>query len=340
MISATEVVVDLNFAKTQMKNVKITTEIALVIIFLGISIVRIIGCGGRETIEAQKYVELGDKLYEQGYFSDASVMYWNAIKSEHSQPKNLISAHLKLATIYFHLNHWNSDAKVLLRSILEIDPNNSQAHLLLGVILKDEGSQKEAAKEYLQALEFAPKDAKAHYRLGVLYHGEQLYDDAINEYKLAIENDPKFVPARFEIAPFGLQARLMLARLYVTKQRHDEAIAYLEQTVAAAPDYREAKEELIRLLDLKAQALARGGNVRDYTGSLKIYERIIQIDPKQSEAWVKMGEIYAHWLVKPKKALEAFRKAYELDPTDSEVLLYLKELQLSVDSNSMNSIPE
>jgi len=321
-----------------MKYIKNISEVILVIIFLGISIVRIIGCGGGETIKEQKYIELGDKLYEQGYFADASVMYWNAIKSDakvRSQSQNVISARLKLANIYFHLNNWNNDAKVLLRSILEMDPNNSPAHLLLGVILNGEGSRKEAEEEYLQVLEFDPKDASAHYRLGVLYHGEQLYDGAINEYKLAIENDPELVPVRFEIAPFGVQARLLLARLYVTRQRYDEAIVYLEQAVTAAPDYREAKEELIRLLDRKAQALARDG---DYTGSLKIYEQIVELDPKQSDAWVEIGKIYAESLVKPSKALEAFRKAYELDPAHPDVIPYLKALQLQTAKDSESSI--
>ena len=310
-----------------MRNIKNITEVALVIIFLGISILRLIGCGRQETIEEQEYIELGDKLYEQGNFADASVMYWKAIKSDDGQAENTLSARFKLATIYFHLNHWNDDAKVLLKSILEINPENAPAHLLLGIILNGEGAQKEAAEEYLQALASDPKNAKARYRLGVLYHGMRLYDDAINQYKLAIENDPKFFPDRFEIAPVGLQARLMLARLHITKQLNDEAIAYLEQAVAADPNYLEAKEELIRQLDLKAQTLARSGNVRDYTGSLKIYERIVELDPEQSDAWVEIGKIYAHWLVKPQKALGAFRKAYELDPTHPDVLLYLKSLE-------------
>jgi len=315
-----------------MKNVKNITEVTLVIIFLSISIIRIIGCSGRETIEEQNYIELGDELFEQGNFADASLMYWQAIKLSDGQTESTISARFRLATIYFHLNHWNDDAKVMLKSILEIAPEDSQARILLGIILNGEGAQKEAVKEYLQALESDPKNAKAHYRLGVLYHGMQLYDDAINEYKLAIENDPKFVPDRFEVAPVGLQARLMLARLYIAKQLYNEAIAYLEQAVAVDPNYLDAKEELIRQLDMKAQTVARSihGNRQavsmrvNYTGALKIYERIVELDPEQSDAWVEIGKIYAHWLVKPEKAMEAFRKAYELDPTHPDVLLYLK----------------
>jgi len=312
-----------------MQKISIITETVLMIIFVSLSLIRVVGCGNREAdadksdMTVSDYLQQGNNLYEDGDFAMASVMFWNALKKD----PNLVEPRIKLANIYFYQNNWNDDAMVQLDTVVKLEPNNAEAHFLRGKIFRNDGWPDKAAKEYLLALEVKPQNPGFRYHLGALYHANQLYEEAINEYKLAIDYDKSLTKQRFEPAPYGLQARFMLARLYKQNQRVDEAIDELEKVIAIDENYQEAKNDLVDLLDLKAQSVSRGGDARDFSWALELYERIVQLDPRHVDAWVEIGKIKYYWLNKPKEALEAFRKASQLDPTHPDVILHMKSLQ-------------
>lgn len=313
------------------KNIHIITEAILIIAFLSVSFIRGIGCSNQNARTEKRdkmvaeYIQQGDAFYNNGDWASAAVMYWKALKQE--KEPILVEPHIKLAAIYFHQNQWPEDAMVQLNTALELDPRNVEAYLLCGVIWRSSGLPEKADQEYLRALEIEPHNAAVHYYLGAMYHARQMYDEAINEYKSAIAYDTETVPPPFESMPYGIQARFMLGRLYKQTGRIDEAIEELEQVVAAGETYQDVKSELVALLELKAQSLERGGDVQNYTSALRIYERIIQLEPDYIDAWMQIGKIKWHWLNKPKEALKAFQKAYELDPTYFDVILHLKGLQ-------------
>ncbi len=324
------------------KNIHIITEAILIIAFLSVGFIRGIGCSNqnaramnevnrrsgfsekRDEMIAE-YIQQGDAFYNEGDWASAAMMYWKVLKQE--KKPALVEPHIKLAAIYFYRNQWPEDAMVQLNTALELDPRNVEAYLLRGIIFRSVGLPEKAEQEYLRALEIEPHNAAVHYYLGAMYHARQIYDEAIYEYKLAIGYDTEMVPPPFESMPYGIQARFMLGRLYKQTGRIDEAIEELEQVVAAGETYQDVKSELVALLDLKAQSVERGGNVRDYTGALRIYERIIQLEPDYIDAWIEIGKIKAYWLNNPKEGLKAFQKAYEIDPTHFDVILHLKGLQ-------------
>ena len=312
-----------------MKKFSIMTETVLIIIFLSLGLIRVVGCGSREAsadksdMTVSDYLQQGNKLYEKGDFATASLMYWNALKKNAS----LVEPRIKLANIYFYRNNWNDDAMVQLDTAVQLEPNNAEAHFLRGKIFRNDGFPEKAIKDYLSALEVEPQNPGIHYHLGALYHANQLYEEAINEYKLAIAYDTNLTKPDFEPAPYGLQARFMLARLYKQTQRIDEAIDELEKVIAIDDTYQDAKTDLVDLLDLKAQSLERGGDTRDYFSALELYEQIVQLDPEYVDAWVEIGKIKYYWLNKPKEALEAFQKAAQLDPTHPDVILHLTSLK-------------
>jgi len=311
-----------------MKKIQVVTEVVLIIIFLSFSLIRVVGCSNQANADKSEttvsdYLQQGNNLYEAGDFATASLMYWNALKRN----ANLVEPRINLANIYFYQNNWNDDAMAQLDRVVELEPNNAEAHFLRGKIFRNDGLPEEAVKEYLLALAVDPKNPGFRYHLGALYHANQLYDEAINEYKLAIAYDTNLTRPDFETAPYGLQARFMLARLYKQNQRINEAINELEKVMAIDVTYQDAKTDLVDLLDLKAQSLERDGDTRDYFSALELYERIVQLEPEHSDAWVEIGKIKYYWLNKPKEALEAFRIASELDPTHPDVILHMKSLE-------------
>ena len=106
----------------------------------------------------------------------------------------------------------------------------------------------------------------------------------------------------------------------------DKGLAILEEVVTRAPDFTEAKQELIGLLYGRAGILRRGGEERAYDDALDVYQKIVTLDPTEVDAYLWIGQIYNSFLQDPESALEAYRKAYALEP-DSMTLTEIKNLE-------------
>ena len=256
-----------------------------------------------------------------------------------------LHAHLRVSEIYFHSN-WVADAEIHLKRAAAIDPDHPAVHLLRGKLLRDTGEQAQAVQEFLAVIAKDPTYAEAYYLLGVLYQGTKQFDEAQAHYQKAIENDPDLVDVPFESMPFGLQARLQLSRTYRNIQQmyqfidreltaeeqaqlvglEDKGLETLEEVVEHAPNFTEAKEELIGLLYGRAGTLRRGGEERAYDEALDVYQKIVTLDPTEVDAYLWIGQIYNSFLQDPESALEAYRKAYALEP-DSMTLTEIKTLE-------------
>lgn len=312
-----------------MKSKILTFEVLMVAIFLAVSLIRLSGImsGWQKeslTKSAYEYLQRGNKFFEQRKFNEAAVEYWNGLRKD---PK-IAEAHIKLAYIYHYSYSWNEDAYAKLYEAQKLEPNNPKIYLLLGKLYSLDGKAKEALEAYQKAIELEPKNAEAYYYIGTVYQSEQMNDEAETAFKRAIAHDITDRPSIFETVSFGLQARLQLARLYNQSGRLDEAIEELEKAVALDKDYEDAKSELIERLFKKAEVVVRGDPAsRPYHLALDVYKRIVEIDPKQVEAWMEMGRIYDGYLGDLKNALNAFEKAYDIDPQNLEALAIIEDIK-------------
>ena len=302
------------------------------------------------TSQVDTFIEQGDAYFAKQDLAKALFAYWQGVQAIEADPSNVdhasrLHVHLRVSEIYFHSN-WVADAEIHLNRAAAIDPSHPAAHLLRGKLLRDTGEQAQAVKEFLAVIAADPTYTEAHYLLGVLYQGAKQFKEAIAHYEKAIENDPNLTEVPFELAPIGLQARLQLSRTYRNIQQtyqfidrelsaeeqaqlvglEDKGIELLEEVVAHAPNFTEAKEELIGLLYGQAGALRRGGEERAYDEALDVYEKIVTLDPTEVDAFLWIGQIYNSFLQDPESALEAYRKAYELEP-DSMTLTEIKTLE-------------
>ena len=295
-------------------------------------------------------IKQGDDYFAKQDLAKALFAYWEGIQAIETDTRNVnhasrLHAHLRVSEIYFHSN-WIADAEIHLERAAAIDPDHPAIHLLRGKLLRDTGEQAQAVQEFLAVIAADPTYAEAHYLLGVLYQGTRQFEEATAHYKKAIENDPDLIDVPFELAPIGLQARLQLSRTYrnilqayqfidreLTAEEQaqlagleDKGIEILEEVAAHAPDFIEAKEELIGLLYGRAGALRRGGEERAYDDALDVYQKIVTLDPTEVDAYLWIGQIYHSFLQDPESALEAYRKAYALEP-DSMTLTEIKNLE-------------
>ena len=310
------------------------------------------------------FIEKADALFEKQDLADAALFYWQALRAletggddqrllingtSESGAEMRLHANLRISEIYSH-SSWLKDAKARLEHAARIAPEHSGVRLLRGKLFRDEGLLSEATAEFLAVLKQDPHHAEAHYLLGILYQGSKQYKPAAESYSSAIENDPELREISSEKAPIGILARLQLSRTYAKMLQdyrfldrefteadlaavtrfESEAIRLLEEAYEKYPEMNEVVDDLIRLLFARASALEREDfETRQYADALRVYERIVALDPQEVRALERMGEIYASFLGDKAAALEMYRKVYEIEPHPT-VLANVKSLEEDV----------
>lgn len=198
---------------------------------------------------------------------------------------------LQLALQHHQANHLQ-EAEQIYRQILEVEPNNSDALHLLGVIayqvknydvavdlisqaiqindtapnfynslgnaLSDQGKLEEALACYRQVLALDPNFAEAYRNLGVVFKNQGLLDEALEHYQRAIDLQPDLVDAHISLGVVFLEQGLLT-----------KAIESCEQALVLNPD---AVEPLNNL----ANALKEGGRIGE---AIEHYRAILKNHP-------------------------------------------------------------
>lgn len=80
----------------------------------------------------------------------------------------------------------------LYQQIITTDPENSDAHHLLGVIAQQQGESEQALRHYQRACQLRPDIPRYHYNLACLYQALTRYHDAISSYQATLAQDQNF----------------------------------------------------------------------------------------------------------------------------------------------------
>lgn len=148
------------------------------------------------------------------------------------QPDNADAA-LNLGIIAYREKRL-SDAEKLLLDAVHHAPENAQAWLILGVVRQDEGRLDGSLAALAQAVFFDPKNARAHHYLGVTIGRKGWYSGAEDELRKAIELQPDYAEAHFNLAVFYLQRTPPAVEL--ARRHYQKAL-----DLGAAPDPQVAK---------------------------------------------------------------------------------------------------
>ncbi|PIR25542.1 MAG: hypothetical protein COX62_05595 [Deltaproteobacteria bacterium CG_4_10_14_0_2_um_filter_43_8] len=121
----------------------------------------------------------------------------------------------------------------------------------------------------------------------------------------------------------GLQnAQVFLAQLYIGNQQYRQAVSLLEGILAEDP----TREEVYPLLAHQYVAL---GETKQ---AIKTMEKLLQQQPESVLAHLYIASVYERELKDYTKALEAYEKAYQLDPENTNILHTMARLYLSVEN--------
>lgn len=157
-----------------------------------------------------------------------------------------------LGKLYLQQGKYDSSITAL-KSALEIDRTDADAHYLLGVVYQKQNDHTGALSEFTEALRFDPsftesyqglaasygalgKQAEATYAQGMVAFTQGKNADAAAKLEAATQQSPDLMPAY-----------LGLGLVYESLGKRDQAIAALQKYLAAKPDDLSAKQVLDEL---------------------------------------------------------------------------------------------
>jgi tetratricopeptide (TPR) repeat protein len=221
-------------------------------------------------------------------------------------------------------------AESLCQEILEIQPQNFNALLMLGVIFHESGDYDLAITYTERSLEAYEASAVAHYNLGISYQKKGQPDKAISYYQRALALDSSLVSACYNLGSIfqekGLSGEALMyyqraleldpgladavnniGIIFQAKGRPEEAITYYQRAIELDPNLADAYYNLGKVLQEK-------GEVDDAAAK---YEKALQLQPGSAEACNNLG-LCLQEKRQFDEALVHFRKAADLDPGFAE----------------------
>jgi tetratricopeptide (TPR) repeat protein len=223
----------------------------------------------------------------------------------------------------------------LLHDLLKDDPQNGDAHLLLGSLLMEANQANESLKELQIAAQLKPGSSEAENALGEAYNkfGDVASARRAFEKAVALKPDDGIAQMNFgqALAATGdgekaashldkaiqllgasddaADACYMRAKLFAALNEPENAAAQLEKAVSLRPAFAEAWSDL---------GQARSA-MEDDAGALSALERAVAENPKD---WVAQYRLGAQHLRQgnPHQAVQHLQTARQLSPDDQSVL--------------------
>ena len=218
------------------------------------------------------------------------------------------------------------DSVIANQKVLEISPNDAEAHSNLGNTLKELGRLEDAETSYSKAIAIKPDFAEAHSNLGITLQELGKLDEAEASCRKAIAIKPDYAEAHSNL---GLTLQ-ELGRLEDAEKSYKKAIAIKPENAQAHGNLGVTLKELGRLEDAEtsykkaiaikpeyAQAHSNLGLTLQELGRLEeaeaSYNKAISIKPAYAEAHSNLGATL-HELGKLEETEASYRKAISLKP--------------------------
>jgi tetratricopeptide (TPR) repeat protein len=248
-----------------------------------------------------------------------------------------------LAELYFRTGR-SRDAEIEARELLKTDPNNIDAHKLLGrIYLRQLGEQQNAPSssspsgnaldlaiaEFEKIVALQPKSVEDHMVLGSLYTVKHQQAKAEEQYKIAQSIEPESEEVVLNLARVYVESGdIERAAKLIQAVPEGDRTARMEFTLGAAYDQLKRPKDAIaaykRAVDLEpgdvpsmnalGQALLSDNQ---FDAAMKEYKDIAAADPQDAGALVKIAEIQRRQ-GKYEDALATIRQARKKDPENLE----------------------
>jgi tetratricopeptide (TPR) repeat protein len=231
-----------------------------------------------------------EKLAALGYLGAGSERAGE--KSARADPKDVIEVFNRLRRANSAVRDRRFDeALLILHAVLEADPRNAFAQLVLGSAYMGMGNNAKAVEQYKRYVSLVPTSAYAHQWMAICHLRMGDPSAALREADAALALDPRFS-----------DARVLKGGVLASRGAYDDAVRELRAAVDTDP----AKPPL--RLDL-AKVLAEAGRVAEARTE---YSKLLEIQADYAPALVGLGALQAR-AGALEDASAAFRRAIELD---------------------------
>jgi len=160
------------------------------------------------------------------------------------------------------------EALGLIRRAIAASPGNAGYHCDLASFLQTGGRSDDAITVFQRAIALAPDFAEAHYNLAIAWKSKGDLDNAMACNQRAVALKPAFV-----------EAHNNLGIIWKEKGQYDRAIACYRTAVELRPDYAEAHINL-------GVALRDTGQVDE---AIACYQRVLALRPGNADAYNNLG---------------------------------------------------
>ena len=222
------------------------------------------------------------------------------------------------------------DSVIANKKVLEISPNDAEAHSNMGITLKALGRLEDAETSHKKAIAINPEYAEAHSNLGNTLQEIGRLQDAETSYKKAIAIKPDLVEAYSNL---GMTLH-KLGRFLDAETSYKKAIAIKLDYAEAHNNLGATLQELARLKDAEtsykkaiaikpdyAEAHSNLGNALKSLGRLQdaeiSHKKAISINPEYAEAYSNMGNTLQE-LGRLQDAETSYKKAIAIKPDLAE----------------------
>jgi tetratricopeptide (TPR) repeat protein len=209
-----------------------------------------------------------------------------------------------------------ANAITALRRQVAVNPGNADAHRRLGDSYVRQGKPMEAQAEFTVAQLVDPRNVLASLGLAQLHLNSGSYADAARAARAAIALDPAQQQAHYVLATAS-------SRLGQTEEAQKEIEEYRRLQAAAAEASRR-KFERDGLARQVSVSLAAG----DHEAAVSLLKQLISLEPDAAAHHLALGQALTAG-GRTLDAIEAYRTAAQLDPSDPNVHRYLAEAYLA-----------
>jgi tetratricopeptide (TPR) repeat protein len=185
--------------------------------------------------------------------------------------------------------------------IIAMNNTNVQAHLVRSSALIGIGERDKAHEELAVINKISPENPDARYQIGYMAWQTGDYKQAEQVFNDLYKNNPK-----------DIRGLVGVVETLVGQKKMAEAIQLIQKASEKEPERQDLRLALANLYvsDLR------------YDDALKIFNALLQLDPKSSDLLVRVGETQRR-KGDINTAIETFRRASQAAPTDTKPLLQL-----------------
>jgi len=267
----------------------------------------------QKTMNIAQVLQLANQHYGAGQWQQAQILCEQVLQIE---PENSVAFYL-LGLIEMQ-RHNNEAALVLLQKAIQFNPAVPAYYGNLGTIFQKQGNLTEALKCYQQIIVLEPHSIQAHNNIGAILKAQGKWTEAIEYYQRALAINPK------EADTYN-----NLGNLFYEQGQLNKALEAYQQALTLKPNYIWAYNNLSRVLRKQGQ-LAE---------AITCCQQAIQLKPdfapaynNQALAFSEQNEFI--------KAVDCLHKALNLNPNYAEAycnlgIILQKQGKLSEAMNSL-----